>query len=130
VLNIKNEINLQKTILKAIKSKLIKSAHDISEGGLAVCLAEKAIGSGLGCEIKLKENTVGRIFGESQSRVVVSFDNKSAVEFEKLCSDNDVPCEIIGKVSKGNYKIEGFISISVDEIKKMYESAIPNLMNK
>lgn len=130
VLNMRNEKNLQKTILKAIKSKLIKSAHDISEGGLAVCLAEKAIGSGLGCEIKLKENTVGRIFGESQSRVVVSLDNKAVGDFEKLCNDNNVPFELIGKVSKSNYQIEGYINLSVDEIKKMYESAIPNLINK
>ena len=130
VLNIENEKLLQKTILKAIRAKLINSAHDISEGGLAVCLAEKAITSGLGCNVNLINNTVGRIFGESQSRVIVSLDPAKLHDLEILCAANDVPCEVIGKVGGMNYIIEGYINMSMDEVKEIYENAIPNLMNK
>lgn len=129
-LDIKNEKNLQKAILKMIRSKSINSAHDISEGGLAVCLAEKAIGSGLGCEIQLQENTVGRIFGESQSRVIISFSSDKFSDIEKVCKEFSIPCEIIGKVTSDNYEIKDYISISVKEISEIYENAIPNLMNK
>ncbi len=130
ILDIKNEKNLQKTILKAIRSKVINSAHDLSEGGLAICLAEKAMASGLGCLVKLKKNSVGRIFGESQSRVVVSLDGAKLVDLEKLCNENNVPLEILGKVTAQNFVIEGYISLKLDEINDIYENAIPNLMNK
>jgi phosphoribosylformylglycinamidine synthase len=130
VMNLDNEYNLQQVIMSAIKSKLINSAHDISEGGLAVCLAEKAMASGLGCEINLKENTVGRIFGESQSRVVISLNNQKLDEFQNLCNSLNVPLEILGKVVKDNFIINNYINIPVAEISEIYENAIPNLMNK
>jgi phosphoribosylformylglycinamidine synthase len=129
-LDIENEINLQKTVLKLIKSKIINSAHDISEGGLAICLAEKSIGSGLGCEIELKELTVGRIFGESQSRIIVTLNKANYGELNKFCHENNVPCEIIGNVINDNFRINGYIDYKVSEIKELYENAIPNLMNK
>lgn len=130
VLDIDKEKNLQKTILTAIRTKLISSAHDVSEGGLAICLAEKSIGSGLGCTIKLKDNTVGRIFGESQSRVLVSLQQDKVADLEKICTANNVPIEFIGKVGGDSLKIEGYIDMNLEEIRDVYDNAIPNLMNK
>lgn len=129
ILNLDNEHNLHKVILNAIRTKLINSAHDISEGGLAVCLAEKSIASGLGCEIKLKDNTVGRIYGESQSRVVVSLNKEKTKELEQLCNSYKVPFESIGKVRKENFIINDFINVSISKIKEIYENTIPNIMN-
>ncbi|MBX3043984.1 MAG: phosphoribosylformylglycinamidine synthase subunit PurL [Candidatus Kapabacteria bacterium] len=129
-LNIENELSLQKVILAAIKSKLINSAHDISEGGLGICLAEKAIAGNIGCTVNLSDLTVGRIFGESQSRVVVTLDKSNQVELSKICEANNVPVEIIGQVGGEFVSIEGYTKLSLDEIKNLYENAIPNLMNK
>ena len=83
----------------------------------------------MGCEIKLSDNTVGRIYGESQSRVVVSLNNEKTKELEQLCNSYKVPFERIGKVRKENFIINDFINVSVSKIVEIYENTIPNIMN-
>ena len=130
ILNIDNEIRLQRVILQAIKQNLVNSAHDVSEGGLAVCLAEKAIGSGLGCSIKLPDINVGSLFGESQSRVVVSAGKDKLDEIIKLCKTENVPVSVIGLVeNNGTFSIDGYIELSTDEIRNIYDNAITDIMN-
>ncbi len=130
ILNIDNEIRLQRVILQAIKQNLVNSAHDVSEGGLAICLAEKAIGSGLGCSIKLPDINVGSLFGESQSRVVVSAGKDKLDEIIKLCKTENVPVSVIGLVeNNGTFSIDGYIELSTDEIRNIYDNAITDIMN-
>jgi phosphoribosylformylglycinamidine synthase len=68
------EFQLQQTIARLISSKLIKSAHDISEGGMFACLLESAMANGLGFSIKTDEGIRkdAVLFGEAQSRVIVT----------------------------------------------------------
>ena len=131
-LDINEEIALQKTILEAIDKGIINSAHDCSEGGLAVCLAEKAILSGgLGADIKLDgELTHGKLFGESQSRIVISLNENKVGEFEKLCQANNVNYWNIGKVVKSEFNINDKVKTNTEELVKIYESVLPGLMNK
>ena len=70
------EHRVQKASLSAIKSGLVNSAHDISDGGLAVCIAECCIASDLGADIRINEEMSldKMIFGESQSRIIVTVD--------------------------------------------------------
>jgi phosphoribosylformylglycinamidine synthase len=129
-LDIDEEKRLHKTILSLIDSKKINSAHDISEGGLAVCLAEKSLLSEqLGCEIDT-DVTIGKLFGESQSRVVVSCSPGNSDEIENICKQNSLYCEKLGKVVKSNFLIKDYIDTRIDQLKEAYEGAIPLLMNK
>lgn len=128
VMNLDNEKNLQDNLLELIDKCLIKSAHDISEGGLAICLAEKSIASGKGCKVLLTENTVGRIFGESQSRVIVTFDASNQNVIENLCKKSNLPIEIIGNVGGESLVIDGYLDMPVNEIREIYENAISNIM--
>jgi phosphoribosylformylglycinamidine synthase len=130
MLDIEEEKRLYKVILDAIGNKIINSAHDISDGGLALCLAEKAIKSNgnLGAEIFIGENTIGKLFGESQSRVVVSLSDDNFAKLESLANANNIELRKIGQVTKERFSIEGCISTTVNELKLAYEGAIPEIM--
>lgn len=132
ILNMQDEIRLQKLLLELIGRKAINSAHDTSEGGLAVCLAEKAILSGkLGAEIELPwEADAAALYGESNSRVVVTVSPDKCRDFEIACTNGNVEFWKIGKVCSENFKIYGVIETTVGELINKYEAAIPDIMSK
>ena len=132
IVDIEEEKRLHKVVLSAIKSRTISSAHDISEGGIAITLAEKAMSAQtLGCEIDLGDKlTAGMLFGESQSRVVVSLPADKVADLAKLCSDNNINCKQIGKVIADKFIIKNYIDTTVAELSDAYEGAIPAIMAK
>lgn len=131
-IDINEEINLHKVILNGIRSAVINSAHDCSDGGLAICLAEKAMFSDnkLGANLDIEDISIENLFGESHSRVVVSVHKKNAKLLENLCKDNSVEFSKLGVVVKDKFEIQGVISTNVEEITAIYEAAIPKIMNK
>ncbi len=97
-----------KRILNAMNKKWIRSCHDVSEGGLAIALAEMAIGGDLGLDVNLINiGTIRsdfKLFSESNTRWVVEIREKDEKEFEKLFSDLNI--YRIGKVTdNGEFKI-------------------------
>jgi len=134
-IDIQEEIRLQKVLLTAIKEEIINSAHDVSEGGIAICLAEKAIESdGLGCVVfEFEEEddiTAGRLFGESQSRVIVSVSMEQKDRLEELCKVNFLNFSYLGKVVEHDFIITNYFSTNVEELKRVYYGAIPKIMGK
>lgn len=125
------ELKLQQTLKKLIALKLIESAHDISEGGLFTTLLESAIVNGLGFNIKSAQKSNVRtdawLFGESQSRVVVSVSNNKAKEFEALLKDV-FPFEYLGTVTNGSFIVneEGFGTSQ--EFKIKYDTALEEVL--
>lgn len=131
ILDLDEEQNLQNCILELINNKLLSSAHDISEGGLAIALAEKAIYSeNLGAEIKLQSYSHGILFGESQSRVIVSFINSVFDEVKKICNQHQVAINQIGIVTEKVFAIGDEIVTDTPTLIGDYESAIPKIMNR
>lgn len=125
------EINLQNAILKNIELNLINSAHDCSEGGLAVALAEKSLYSNeLGCKVDIPEENIGKLFGESTSRIIVSLSEATEDEFKKVCQQFNVPITKIGVVTKSTFNINDSIKSDFNSLKSMYENSIPDIMNK
>ncbi len=95
---------VQETCLKLSENGLIKSAHDCSDGGLAVAIAESCFSSlnrkAIGAEISLKEaalNATTILFSESPSRIVISFAPENLLKVKEVIGN--CPFEIIGKVS-------------------------------
>ncbi len=89
------DMNLEKQVQSAcrwgIKKGIIRSAHDCSEGGLAVALAECCLSSGLACQIDLNITTddlICLLFGEAPSRIIVSIDRQREAEFQDYLSNN------------------------------------------
>jgi phosphoribosylformylglycinamidine synthase II len=100
------ERRLQQAVLAMIQAGALHSAHDCSDGGLAVTLAESALGSGdpgdpsLGVEVTLDDDLppVAVLFGEAQGRVVVSCAPERLDDVLRLAADHDVPARSIGAV--------------------------------
>ncbi len=129
-LDLEEERQLHKATLAAIQNGLINSAHDTSEGGVVIALAEKAIMSGkLGCNVEIKGNQSG-MYGESNSRIIVSVSPNKVKEFEANCSKHLTNFKKIGEVTSNNFTVNKSIDIKVTDIIDLYENAIPNLMKK
>src|SRR6056297_920089 len=120
------EKRVQKTVYTANKNKLIKSAHDCSEGGLAVALAESTFKNNVGVKIDVGINTSNKalLFGESQSRIVVSLDKKSVNEFKEIAKANNVSIKKLGITQKNRYEFNNLINLEIKELKMRWETAI------
>ncbi|MEJ5245301.1 MAG: phosphoribosylformylglycinamidine synthase subunit PurL [Bacteroidota bacterium] len=128
VIDIEEEIALQNAVLEMIDSRLLSSAHDTSEGGLAICLAEKSIASDcLGCRVNIG-NSAGELFGESQSRIVVSIHPQKVNDFIDICNKFGVGYFQLGQVCFNDFIIENFLETSYSELKQVYESSIEEII--
>ncbi|MDD5594542.1 MAG: phosphoribosylformylglycinamidine synthase subunit PurL [Candidatus Margulisbacteria bacterium] len=130
------EKRVQKICLEAIQAGLVKSAHDLSEGGLAVALAECAILADKGAMINLadsiKDNAL--LFAESQSRIVLTISAANIFSLSDFAMLYQVPCAIIGKVGGNSLTImrnkKKLINLPVKKLKDNYFSAIPDLLRQ
>jgi phosphoribosylformylglycinamidine synthase len=133
------EIRLQKCLLWAIRQGLVVSAHDCSDGGLAVCLAESAIGGSIGASILLRYADWPELppsaifFGEAQSRAVVTVRGEPHLKrLEKLASDAGVRAQWIGTVGSDRLRLsldgELLIEEGVADLARTYTEAIPTIM--
>src|ERR1043165_6041502 len=105
-INLSREKALQECCLEMILGGLISSAHDLSEGGLAVTLAECCILNGehdkrFGADVKMQFSgaPAGILFGEDQSRILVSLPANHLDRAKALCTRFNVPVEMIGVVA-------------------------------
>lgn len=107
-INLDLEKRLQKLILDLIDKELIKSSHDISEGGLAVSLSECVIHGGKGVKISLETDLRHDIelFSESQSRIIISADKHNVERIMQFANKYDVPAKVIGYVQGTNVVID------------------------
>lgn len=125
-----NLINFSKSILDSMQKGIVKSCHDLSEGGLAIAIAEMAFGSEYGAEIELAALEDMRadefIFSESNTRWAVEV--KGDAEFESLLNKNKVPFMKVGKVSGKKLLIKQkgvkIIDAPVDTLRDKWKNAI------
>ena len=132
-LDLEYESKVQKVTLEAIKSGIIKSAHDLSDGGLAVCISESLISStkGLGAKINLtrKLRSDELLFGECQSAIVVTVEEDNLIELVKIAQSYDIPTQSIGKVtSNEKLIINNLINIDLNTIKRSYNKSLRSIM--
>ncbi|WP_339253782.1 phosphoribosylformylglycinamidine synthase subunit PurL [Sporosarcina sp. FSL W8-0480] len=131
-INLEVEASRQQALLKAIQSKLVQSATDLSEGGFAVALCEKAFDAeGLGAEVSISGSAVTALFSETQSRFLVTVKEELTTAFEAIVQD----AVKIGTVTAGDTIVikgdndEVLIDGSVDEFRSAWRGAIPCLLN-
>ncbi|MER2112607.1 MAG: phosphoribosylformylglycinamidine synthase subunit PurL [Solibacillus isronensis] len=120
----------QQSILEAIQAGLVQSAHDVSEGGVAVALVEKTFAAkGLGLDVALTGSATTALFAESQSRFVLTVKAEHAEGFETIVKD----AQKIGTVTDdANIKISGETGVlvegTVEEFRSAWKGAIPCLL--
>ncbi|MGV3560807.1 phosphoribosylformylglycinamidine synthase subunit PurL [Larkinella arboricola] len=120
------EYALQQAIKELIINKLVVSAHDVSDGGLFVTLAESAMGANLGFTIETDSRfrKDAFLFGESQSRVVVSVAREKQTEFEDALTKSGVAFSRLGAVNDTNFVIDGQPLLAVAAAKDLYDNAL------
>jgi phosphoribosylformylglycinamidine synthase len=125
------EYKIQQLIKALIKDNLIHSAHDVSDGGLFIALLESAMPENFGFDITsdAEIRTDAFLFGESQSRVVVSVSDSKEAAFIDFVSRYNVPISTLGHVTKSEIRVDdtsfGFIS----DFKKLYDTSLENIIN-
>ncbi|MBJ05397.1 MAG: phosphoribosylformylglycinamidine synthase II [Flavobacteriales bacterium] len=128
--DVNKELSLQKMIKLLIKNKQIKSAHDISDGGLYVNLIESGIVNNYGFDIftnhEFRQDAY--LFGESQSRVVVSIDKNNQSKFENFLK-NKTPYTFLGQVTSGKIVIDDVDFGNINSVKEDYLSTIESILN-
>lgn len=128
-LNLENEKERQEQVLKAIRAGLIESAHDLSEGGLAVALSECLFGSReLGAEVAITGNPVSALFSETQSRFLVTVKKEHQSEFEKMSDAALIGVVTDSKTLKITSEESTVLTASVSELKEAWKGAIPCLL--
>lgn len=119
------EKRLQSAVLEGIEKGLLQSAHDLSEGGLAVALAECCIEGGLGAKISLESPLRKDIllFSESQSRFLVSIKKEKLQDFKDILEAVTAPYEVLGEVTGERLQVKVNTSCILDmEVKEMEEA--------
>ena len=133
-LNEELELRVQELCLEAIKTGIIESAHDLSDGGLAVNIAESIISSksGLGAKLdidrKLRDDEL--LFGECQSVIIVTLNEDHLHDLVLLAQDMDVYTQTIGRVTNdATLQINDLINISRDEFEPAYNNALSDILS-
>ena len=117
-------------VLAAIGEGLVQSAQDISDGGLAVALAECAFKNNIGASITLKSELRpdSLLFGETQSRVIISALPEHGQRIARLAKIHRISINKIGVTGGADLKINELIDLPVEKLNKIYDQAIPRLM--
>src|SRR5262249_30423880 len=129
------EIAVQRVCLQAIRDGLVRSAHDLSEGGLAVALAEACMsgpGEALGAEIEMEAaiRPDAWLFGQRQSRVLLSVRRKHVSRLRELAREADVPCAVIGEVRGRRLRIGTLIDVSTADLRHAWANALAERMGE
>ena len=131
--DIKSELDVQELCLYGIKNGLINSAHDISDGGLAVNISESILFSekNIGAEINLsrKVRTDELLFGECQSVIIITIQEKDLHSLIEKAQELNVYTQTIGKVTDScNLKINDLIDVNKNKLKNAYFNSLEKIM--
>lgn len=129
-LDLELEAAVQRVVREAIRSGIAKSAHDCSEGGLGVALAESAIAGGIGCSVYLDDDLAGvsSLYSESQSRVLLTLTESSMDALLEILDRNEVPFSVLGQVGGERLHIGEKIDIDLDTMKLVFERSLEKLV--
>ena len=134
VMDLDYERRLQASCLEMINRGLVESAHDVSEGGIAVALAESSVSNGLGVSVRADIFGGMRpdfwLFGETQSMITLSCDRSNSNRIISIAKEHNIDAQVIGHTAEhGRIRVGQLMDVSVGEAKGAYESSIPSQMN-
>jgi phosphoribosylformylglycinamidine synthase len=132
-IDLKMESAVQKCCIEAIEQAVLCSAHDVSDGGMAVALAECCIGGEkpLGVRIESREMIRGDalLFSESQSRIIVSVKEENLDKLREIAARHGVPMQVIGAVGGTRFVFQPLVQVSVEELKEIWTSGLTAKLN-
>ncbi|WP_339635341.1 phosphoribosylformylglycinamidine synthase subunit PurL [uncultured Sneathiella sp.] len=119
-------------VREMIEKGLVTAAHDISDGGLGVALAEMAIAGNIGAEITLETSLPlhAALFAEDQACYVLTVKPDDVEMMRGFALAEDIPLHIIGTIGHTDLKIDGALTISVSRLKEVHAKWLPALMSR
>ena len=120
------EARVQTVCREAISSNLLNSAHDCSEGGIAIALAESCIANNIGFqgEFEIRGRWDAALFGENQSRILVSLPDKYIDNLELITNNIGVPMMKLGTLGGRGLVIPGLISIDLEKLSDSWANGL------
>jgi phosphoribosylformylglycinamidine synthase len=135
VVNLAAEKLLIEFLVACAAENLLRSAHDVSDGGLAVTLAESCFASdGLSAEISLNSHKPAEVtlFGERGARAIVSVSPEKLARFRSLAREYELGIHDIGRVTRGDFQIKvngrDAISAPCNKLREAWSGSFPALM--
>jgi phosphoribosylformylglycinamidine synthase len=132
-LDIDLERRVHAFVIEAIEADLLHSAHDCAEGGLAIAIAESCLLGDIGASVEIDElgdakglinGAAGILFGESQSRFVISFAREALVRLHELAGRHSVPLRGLGSVGGERVCVTQCIDVSLADVRCAHEGAL------
>jgi phosphoribosylformylglycinamidine synthase len=121
------EQRLAGLLAAAASAGLLAAAHDLSDGGLAVALAESCLRGGTGCRVRLPGDPFTALFSESAARAVVAVRPGAVAEFDALRAAYGVPGETIGLAGGEDLVVEDWFAIPLAELAAVHAGVLPAL---
>jgi len=130
-INLFNEKNNGETILKLIDKKFIKSAHDVSLGGIITALSKMCIKGKKGATLKKPNYLINQfeyLFGEDQGRYIIEISKDDKESATKILQENSVHFDELGSVNDDSLIIDDKTKVSIDDLIKSHTNWLTNYM--
>jgi len=129
-IDLNQEKRVQRCCLSSIRQGIVKSAHDCSDGGLLVALAECCIAGSIGFKgnWEIKGRRDNALFGELQSRIVVSVAPARAGELEERAAKNKVELRKLGMVGGNSVIVNGLVDVTVEQVAKVWHNGLESAL--
>jgi phosphoribosylformylglycinamidine synthase subunit PurL len=125
------EQKLAEVLVAGSRDGMLSSAHDLSEGGLAVALVESCLQGHRGARVVLPEGAdpFVSLFSESAGRALVSVPRSEELRFTDMCEARGLPWTRIGVVeaTDGPLEVQDVLSVPLDELRNAYEDTLPRI---
>ena len=125
--NLPAEQSLAEVLVTAGAQQLILAAHDLSDGGLGLALAEACLTGGYGCVITLPGDPATFLFSESAARAIVLVRRAAEESLARLCAAGGVPATQLGRTGGDVVEVAGQFSVTLAELGEVHRSALPGL---
>jgi phosphoribosylformylglycinamidine synthase len=121
------EQQLARLLVAAAAGGLVSSAHDLSDGGLAVALAESCLRGRVGCRVRLPGDPFTWLFSESAARAIVAVRPGAEAAFAELRAEHGVPGQDIGRAGGDELAVDDYFSIPLAELAAVHTATLPAL---
>jgi phosphoribosylformylglycinamidine synthase len=119
------ERQLAIVVTAAAAAGMLASAHDLSDGGLAIALAEACLYGGRGCAVVLPGDPFTALFSESAARALVSVVPGREQEFAALAGEHGVPATVLGATTGDSLTVEGVFQVPLAELRQVWTETLP-----
>ncbi len=121
------EQRLAGLLAAAAADGLLSAAHDLSDGGLGIALAESCLRGGAGCRVQLPTDPFTALFSESPARAIVAVRPGQEEQFARLCAAHAVPAQALGQAGGDELAVEDCFAIPLAELAAVHTATLPAL---